>query len=41
MSGEVKSNNLENGLSEALVLLQERKEEQFFKRIAAMDASGS
>jgi hypothetical protein len=29
-----------NGLSEALVLLQERKEEQFFKRFAAMDVSG-
>ncbi len=30
-----------NGLSEALVLLQERKEEQFFKRFTAMDVSGS
>ena len=30
-----------NGLSEALTLLQERKEEQFFKRFAAMDLSTS
>jgi hypothetical protein len=30
-----------NGLSEALTLLQERKEEQFFKRFAGMDLSMS